>query len=79
MKTENLYLHSFWEDSYCFFIELAVNTTFTKSNRNVAEKETRQNLTASNKCTFQKKLKERSAKLGEREEEQREESALSGQ
>lgn len=55
VKPESLHLYFFWETSHSLFIELAVNTTFTKNNLNVvgipSKKETKEKLTASNKHT----------------------------
>lgn len=72
-KPESLPPCLFWETSHSHFIELGVNTTFRKSNLNVAgilsDKETTE-ITASNKCAL--KGVERRGNVEEREEEQRE-------
>lgn len=73
VKPESLHPYLFWETSHFHFIELGVNTTFTKSNLYVvgivSDKETRE-IPASNKLTL--KGIERMGNVEEREEEQRE-------
>lgn len=55
VKPESLHLYLFWETSHSHFTELGVNTTFTKTNVNMAgmlsDKETRE-ITARNKQTL---------------------------
>lgn len=71
VKPESLHPYLFQETSHSHFTELGVNTTFTKSNLNVAgilsDKETRE-ITASNKQYFKRSWKDREY----RKEEQRE-------